>query len=347
MITPMQKISIMCLASDSENTLTELRELGILHVTPCTEPSGTTIQDAHKRIEDAKTALTTLECETHHHQACSNDLPEDIDELIENICRKHQKIRHQHEHLTNLQHLHLSLLPYGDFNPETIKSLAERGIIVKLYHAREIEKVELDGNLQLHILSRDKTGTHFAVIGEKDFSVNATEFQLHDKSLKEVEAEITSVKLDIDFTQEKICRFAPLKQKIANALHEREESARYSEVHETIGRHGEISYLRGFCPTESIPQVQEAATKHGWGILTEDPLPEDETPTLLKFPKWVEPIKAVLEMLCVLPGYRETDISSVFLIFFSIFFAILIGDAGYGILFLAITNFTKNRSVYR
>ena len=343
MITPMQKISIMCLASDSKNALSELRELGLVHVTPCTEPDGTTIQEAHKKIEDAKTALSTLECEIHHHQASSSDLPQDINTVIDSICDRYQKIRHQQEHLTNLQHLHHSLLPYGEFSPETVKLLAKRGIVVKLYHAREIEKIELENDLQLYILSSDKTGTHFAVIGEKDFSLNATEFPLHDKSIKEVEAEITSVKLDIDFAQEKVCKFAPLKQKIADALHEREEAARYSEVHETIGMQGKIAYLRGYCPTDSIPLLNESATKHGWGILNEEPEAEDDVPTLLKLPRWVTPIKAVLDMLCILPGYRETDISSVFLIFFSIFFAILIGDAGYGFLFLAITLFVRSK----
>jgi V/A-type H+/Na+-transporting ATPase subunit I len=60
-------------------------------------------------------------------------------------------------------------------------------------------------------------------------------------------------------------------------------------------------------------------------------------------PNWVKPVKAVLQMLAILPGYREADISAVFLIFFSIFFAILIGDAGYGLLFLGLTAFARKK----
>ncbi len=344
MITPMQKISIMCLASDTENTLTELRELGVLHVTPCNESSGTTATDAHKRIEEAKIALSTLECEEHHHHDhCTCDTSEVVDNVISELSALHEKYRHQSERLINLQHLQHSLLPYGDFDPKTIKKLAERGITVKLYHSRDIESIELDENLQLHILSQDKTGTYFAVIGDANFTINASEFHLHDKSYKEVEREISSVKLDIDFTKESCCKYFCCKQKVIDALHEREEEHRYAEVHDSIGQHGKITYLRGYCPTESIPNVNESAIKHGWGILTEEPTPEDDVPTLLKLPRWVTPIKAVLDMLSILPGYRETDISSVFLIFFSIFFAILIGDAGYGILFLAITLFARSK----
>jgi V/A-type H+-transporting ATPase subunit I len=197
--------------------------------------------------------------------------------------------------------------------------------------------------VDLHLLNRDKRGAHFAVIGQKDFSIDASEFHLPQKSLSDVEAEISSTKLELKLIKEKVCKFAPLKQKVKDALHAREEAVTYAEVHDTIGSHGEISYLRGYCPTESIDKVREAAKKHGWGILTEEPTENDNVPTLLKFPRWTKPIKAVMEMLAILPGYREADISSVFLIFFSIFFAILIGDAGYGVLFLLITLYARSK----
>ena len=69
----------------------------------------------------------------------------------------------------------------------------------------------------------------------------------------------------------------------------------------------------------------------------EDPGPDDNVPTLIRHPKWVKPIKAVFDVIGILPGYKEVDISAVFLLFFSIFFAMLIGDAGYGLLFLIAT----------
>jgi V/A-type H+-transporting ATPase subunit I len=46
-------------------------------------------------------------------------------------------------------------------------------------------------------------------------------------------------------------------------------------------------------------------------------------------------------MIGVIPGYHEVDISALFLIFFSVFFAMLVGDAGYGALFVLLTVFGK------
>ncbi|MBN1686115.1 MAG: V-type ATP synthase subunit I, partial [Spirochaetales bacterium] len=43
------------------------------------------------------------------------------------------------------------------------------------------------------------------------------------------------------------------------------------------------------------------------------------------------------DLLGALPGYHEYDISFWFLLFFSLFFAMIIGDAGYGFIFLSMT----------
>nr|HPN84507.1 hypothetical protein [Victivallales bacterium] len=52
-------------------------------------------------------------------------------------------------------------------------------------------------------------------------------------------------------------------------------------------------------------------------------------------------IRPVFEFIGVEPGYDELDVSVCFLFFFSIFFAMLVGDAGYGCLFLASAIFAK------
>jgi V/A-type H+-transporting ATPase subunit I len=60
-------------------------------------------------------------------------------------------------------------------------------------------------------------------------------------------------------------------------------------------------------------------------------------PTLISNPRWISIINPVFKFIEVIPGYRELDISLPFLVFFSIFFGILIGDAGYGLVYAFIT----------
>ena len=52
----------------------------------------------------------------------------------------------------------------------------------------------------------------------------------------------------------------------------------------------------------------------------------------------------IFKLLEIFPGYRELDISLPFLIFFSIFFGILIGDAGYGVVYALIAFFFHQKA---
>jgi V/A-type H+-transporting ATPase subunit I len=48
-------------------------------------------------------------------------------------------------------------------------------------------------------------------------------------------------------------------------------------------------------------------------------------------------------MIRILPGYREVDVSAPFLFFLTIFFAMIIGDAGYGLIFLTLTLLARHK----
>ena len=70
-----------------------------------------------------------------------------------------------------------------------------------------------------------------------------------------------------------------------------------------------------------------------------DDVSEDdaEIPTKVKYGKVSGLIQPVFDILGILPGYRESDISLWFFLFFTLFFAMIIGDAGYGCLILIAT----------
>jgi V/A-type H+/Na+-transporting ATPase subunit I len=66
-----------------------------------------------------------------------------------------------------------------------------------------------------------------------------------------------------------------------------------------------------------------------------DPDDEDDSiPTLVRNPRWLKMIEPVFDFLGTVPGYRELNVSFFFFAFFIIFFAMIIGDAAYGVIFL-------------
>jgi V/A-type H+-transporting ATPase subunit I len=51
----------------------------------------------------------------------------------------------------------------------------------------------------------------------------------------------------------------------------------------------------------------------------------------------LRPVQVVFDVTGLLPGYDEVDVSATFLLFLSLFFAMIVGDAGYGLVFLILT----------
>ena len=107
-----------------------------------------------------------------------------------------------------------------------------------------------------------------------------------------------------------------------------QERVKFFKVREGMEASGAVAYLQGWIPAELIPDAQAAAAQHGWGIVFDEPTPGEPVPTLLHYSRWVRPIMSMFKLLGIYPGYWESDVGWTFLIFFSIFFGMLVGDAG-------------------
>ncbi len=120
-----------------------------------------------------------------------------------------------------------------------------------------------------------------------------------------------------------------------------ERELRFQEALDGMGKTGRIMYLTGFVPSDAIGPLVENAKIEKWGIQIKDPSPEDKVPTLIRNPRWISVIAPVFRMIEVVPGYNELDISLWFLVFLSVFFGMLIGDAAYGAIFFTFTLFAQ------
>ncbi|MFN7170220.1 MAG: V-type ATP synthase subunit I, partial [Candidatus Omnitrophota bacterium] len=134
--------------------------------------------------------------------------------------------------------------------------------------------------------------------------------------------------------------FLPALEKIKLSLEKEKE---FVEAKMGMGEEGSLSYLKGYVPEESTEKILMVAHEQAWGILVEAPSPEDSVPTLLRNFRAIEILNPLFRFLGILPGYQELDISFWFLIFLSLFFGMLIGDAGYGVIYLLLSFLIKKK----
>jgi len=91
-------------------------------------------------------------------------------------------------------------------------------------------------------------------------------------------------------------------------------------------------------PTEHLQTTKETLEKETGGSLFLEDFPvghEEEPPTLLENPKPVRRFEFLLELYSV-PNYRDVDPSIILSLIFPLFFGLMIGDAGFGILLILV-----------
>ena len=109
----------------------------------------------------------------------------------------------------------------------------------------------------------------------------------------------------------------------------------FAAAEEAMKSHGAVAFVSGWVPESAVGLLRAAAKDSAWGLLLRDALPEEIPPTLVKPPKFFAPVKSLFDGLGIAPAYTEADVSVPFMCYFSLFFAMLVGDGAYGAIFFA------------
>ncbi|MDD4018117.1 MAG: hypothetical protein PHV28_09230 [Kiritimatiellae bacterium] len=344
MIVPMKKVTILSLATHRDESLDALRDLGVLHVTPLQTAATGDVEVARRAAEEARSVYSVLERLAAKLPPTPSARPpaetgrDGLEKAQVLINRKRERA----EALQRLNDTIARLEPFGDFNPALITELSARGISVRLFKADTQAKLNLPDDAMRLDLSRDNKTVHFALINAEGWSSPyATVLPLPERPLADVTRErdrLLAEEADDDGTLMTLARSAAV---VASAVAEAEDRLRWLETRDGMSREGALTVLQGFLPAGDLPKLHAEATRLGWGWLAEEPAEDDPVPTLIDSPKWIRPIHMLFDTLGILPGYREVDVSPIFLVFFSIFFAMLINDVVYGLLFLGLTVLIK------
>ncbi len=337
MIVKMKKLTLLCTATQQEETLQKLRDLKVVHIQHVNAPEGNELEQARNHLLYVQRAKEVLQSRPGIDTSGSKD-PHELVDKVWKLIHTEKELK---ETLQALEHERDRITPFGDFDPRELKKLHKHGLFAKLYELPVRDTPEIPEDVTVCEIDRDKNLIFVLAVGREQFSIPAHEVKLPDRSLSEIEKHIEKTRKAIEENEAEFEKCAGDKHLAEEVVDHATDGVTFLEVRQGMGSESTVCYLKGFYPIDREADILTAAEEFGWGYQLDDVAEEDEPPTLLRNPKWVSPIKAVLDMIGVVPGYQELDVSALFLIFLSIFFAFLIGDAGYGFLFIGLTLFGK------
>lgn len=334
MIVQMKKISVVVEDQDVRRALDALADAGILHPEHHAVPRGDELEhlrEEHGQMSEVISVLSQIN-PVPAQEPCPH-----VKQMFINVFTALKEIRDAVRDIHDLQTMIARWEPWGAFDPHEIRALEKRGIYAKLYVIPQEQMDSLPPELTVETVFSAEGAVRVIVFSQTPFDLDVDEIPLPEIGLNQM----LSLKEKAAAQKEELERFVRESAKYLAEFQERlkrvEGRIAYQETLAGRGLEEGFSVITGYCPADQGRAFEERARKERWAYLMDDPSDEDRPPTLLRNPKWVELIKPVFNMINVLPGYREYDISVVFLIFFSLFFGILIGDAGYGLIFALLT----------
>ena len=195
-------------------------------------------------------------------------------------------------------------------------------------------------------MCRKKSTTGYAWIGktDEDFPSGFDPLPVPEKGLSGLRDSLEEKKRETASIRQEIEALRSFEAAIFEARKTIQGKIEFEQAGADLGTEGPLAHLSGFVPETKIDDLRRTAKTEGWGLLIRDPAEDEAVPTLVENPRAVRIIQPVFDFLGTVPGYREVDISFFFLVFFSFFFAMIIGDAAYGTLLLGVSVFFAVRS---
>ena len=312
MITQMKKYTFLVFHREYEAFLEQLRDAGVVHVT---EKAAGTADDAH-----LQELLVNAE---QTRKLIAQGAP---DQLLTEKTNLEQRILATQKEADKMA-------VWGDFSTERIEQLKAAGYTLRYFTC---PKKNFDEQFGIIVAEQGSTVYFVQVNNDGEAPEGCQEQYLSQKSaadlLKDVEglngllvAQNARIEL---WAKENIpaleTKLVEIKQQI---------DWQRVTLNTDSEADGSLKILEGFCPADQAPALNELLAKQEVYYQEEDPQVEDNTPIKLRNNKFTKLFESLTGMYGW-PNYNEYDPTPILAPFFLLFFALCMGDCGYGIMLI-------------
>ena len=319
MITQMKKYTFLVFHRDYEPFLTQLRDLGVVHIT----------QKAAGLIEDDEKRQAALQHEDELRHLLKQGAP---DQLIQELANIKQSIE-------DAKNAAAQVAIWGDFDTERIDALSKAGYTLRFYSCGTNAYQEKWG-----IKVSEKEGKiYFVTINENNendaaLENEATLLPAPEKSAAQYMQEVEHLKGLMAAANARIeaWQLANLED-IKEQLKEARQQIDWQRVTLSTDKlaEGSLCLFEGFCPIDKEAELNAMLSAAEVYYEETDPAKEDATPIKLRNNKCTQLFECLTGMYGW-PNYHEFDPTPILGPFFLLFFAICMGDCGYGFLLMLL-----------
>ena len=344
MITKMTKYSFILLTGEKEGFLEQLQELGVVDISRSVRPVDADSSVMFHKAERARKTIEFLEGIDYSKDADAEAIAKatvnvegDPVDFIEE-CRT--RLAELHIANANAERQLNARRPWGDYDKKAVDGLADLGYIVRYYSVDAKKFDETWGELYpLQVVSNDGKKIWFVTVAPKgeSYSFPVQEMSVPEGTYTEAAAELAEIKAEMIECKAGLLNakdYIPaIKEACNNDLVELD---RYLAKEAGQGAAEDlVTVFTGFAPVENDAELVEAFDNMGVLYLKEEAVLEDNPPIKLKNNWFTRQFEVFTEMYGA-PVYTEFDPTPIVAPFYLLFFAMCMGDAGYGLILILL-----------
>ena len=337
MIEKMTRYNFILPGGEEGAFLARLGELGVIDITrsvkPVDEKSAAMLQEAEKVRE---TAGWLARQDFNGVRPIASDGAEDP---VAEVSVLRDRLQETNVLLEAARKDMQARRPWGNYDPAVLDELAARGYTVRWYGvARKKFDAGWAAEVPLQVVAEDAGTVWFVTISDDpDYSFPVPELPRPAGTAAEAEAEIDRLEAELKTVQG---RLTGLKAAVADM--ERKNAGLLADLDLYLAEKGSesavegyISLLEGFAPTVDDERLAAELDKMDVLWYRDDAKLEDNPPIKLTGNKFTR-MFAVLTDMYGRPRYDGFDPTPYLSVFFLLFFAFCMGDAGYGLLLMLV-----------
>lgn len=320
MITKMKKYTFLVFHRDYEAFLEQLRSLGVVHIT----------EKASGMAEDA-TLQSLLQQADRLRRTIAQGAP---DQLLQEKANVESRIAATEKEAK-------TMAVWGDFSSERIEQLQQAGYSLHFFVCPQ-KKFEAEWGTEVAV---EKGQVYFVVVekaGEEvalseELQAYSTELTLSKKSSSALLQDVEGLKgllaaqnARIELWQKE--QLPAMEQEYKETL-QQIDWQRVTLNTDTVAE-GALKVVEGFCPIDQTEALDTMLQKQNIYFQAEDPTEEDNTPIKLHN-NWFTRMFECFTGMYGMPTYGEFDPTPILAPFYLLFFAMCMGDAGYGLVLIA------------
>ncbi len=332
-IVKLKKITLYTLSKNLKTFLNRLQDLGVMHVISLTNKTEQIKVPESER--KAKEALQFLLSAPLRRGQVHTKKTFDAHSVKTETLKLKNSLQRRTEEREALKKRIKDIKPWGDFSYNTRKSSDPYKLWFYQIPHRKLSILE-GHDLIWQNCGKDHRFYYIVVIAEQKPQLPFKRTHIGVKSLSLLQDQLEDIENEIEEIQAKRIALTRWLDLYIKEMHRLENMEHYEQVHNEVYEDDTVMVIQGWVPANDLEALQTFDYKNHAAFLVEEPQTSETPPTLLKNKNLFSAGENLLTFYTV-PNYFEHDTSAVIFFSFVLFFGMILGDAGYGILLGVMT----------